>query len=266
MGQTELKVFIVLATLILLVFIIGILVFILQYHKRKLVYEREKAVINQVHVQELLEAKLEMQQRTMQDIGREIHDNVGQKLTLASLYANQLDHDQRDQQIKEPVGMIAKIISESLDDLRNLSQSLANPDVETSDLKQLLQKECVRVRGLGICATECTFNEPIPPISTTRKYFILRIVQEFMQNSLKHAECSSISLRIEGNEKGLAVRMADDGIGFDSGAEQARPDKGIGLANIRKRAELIGGELTFSSRIGYGTSMLLIIPTEKIAT
>ena len=70
MGETEYKIFIVLATLILLVFIGGIITFVVQYHKRKLLHEKEKTTMNEQHRQQLLETRLEIQSQTMQDIGR----------------------------------------------------------------------------------------------------------------------------------------------------------------------------------------------------
>ncbi len=121
MGQTEYSVFVVLATVIMLVFIAGIIIFILQYHKRKLAYEKEKAVMSEQHIQELLTAKLEIQTQTMQDVGRDIHDIVGQRLTLASIHANQLAHLKKFPEIDEQIREISSIINESLTTLRNMS-------------------------------------------------------------------------------------------------------------------------------------------------
>ena len=93
MGQTEYKIFIVLATLILLVFINGIIIFVFQYRKRKLLHEKEKEMINKQHTQDLLHTKLDIQTQTMQDIGREIHDNIGQRLRLARRTGRPFFHD-----------------------------------------------------------------------------------------------------------------------------------------------------------------------------
>ena len=92
MQQTEIYTALIISTCIVIIFITGIVLFILQYRKRKIQYQSEKKAMELLHLNEMKEATLQMQQLTMQDIGREIHDGVGQRLTLASIYSKQLLH------------------------------------------------------------------------------------------------------------------------------------------------------------------------------
>ena len=266
MGQTEYKIFIVLATIILLVFINGIIIFIFQYRKRKMAYDKEKEMIAARHTQDLLSTQLKIQEQTMQDIGREIHDNVGQRLTLASIYANQLAYENKYPQINERIEAISSIINESLSELRSLSKSLANSNEQVGELVELVQNECNRVNGLKTCTASCSFNDTGFMISTTVKNFILRIIQEFTQNSLKHAGCRNIFLSFTYTDAGLTVSANDDGAGFDSQAYRQNPDKGIGLLNMRKRAELIGADFSIESELSQGTKLNLFIPVNKLNT
>ena len=91
MGTSEITIFIFLINIILLIFITSSIIFVLQYRKRKLLYEQEKTQIEELHKLDLLNKLLQVQQQTMQFIGREIHDSVAQKLTLASIYSQQLE-------------------------------------------------------------------------------------------------------------------------------------------------------------------------------
>ena len=93
MGKTEIIIFIILTSLIVVIFIMGIFLFAFQYKRKRKEYINEKQIRNEQHQQELLTTQLEIQTQTMQHIGREIHDNVGQKLTLASLYTQQLAYE-----------------------------------------------------------------------------------------------------------------------------------------------------------------------------
>ncbi len=263
MGETEYKIFIVLATLILLVFIGGIITFVVQYHKRKLLHEKEKTTMNEQHRQQLLETRLEIQSQTMQDIGREIHDNVGQKLTLAAIYANQLSFNNQYPQINEKMAEVGKIINESLAELRSLSKSLANTNTGAAELKALTEHECQKVNALNICTVECSFNRNKFNLPATVNNFVIRILQEFMQNSLKHADCRNITIAIEETETGLKVTAKDDGKGFDMNDTTGN---GIGLNNMKKRAELIGADYSIQSVTGGGTSMKLFIPAHKLNT
>lgn len=242
MGETEFKVFLVLTSLILFIFIGGILAFIFQYHKKKLAYDREKEIMNEEHARELLNATVEMQQQTMQDISREIHDNIGQKLTLAELYANTLVYDNQYPQFNEKISSIGVIINESLVELRMLSRALMSAGSESADLEELLQKECSRINAAGKQKVSCTFNKPGVRIPGDIRNFILRIVQEFMQNSMKHANCKNITLAFEYRENGLYIHTSDDGKGFDMNSTE--PRKGIGLTNMKKRAELMGAQFS----------------------
>ncbi|MBS1772866.1 MAG: two-component sensor histidine kinase [Bacteroidetes bacterium] len=262
MGQTEYKIFIILATLILLVFINGILIFVIQYRKRKLLHEKEKTMMNEQHTEELLQTKLEIQTQTMQDIGREIHDNVGQRLTLAAIYANQLSHSNNYPEITQRITEVGSIINESLSELRNLSRHLTNENTQATELKTLIESECARINALNICTVSCHFNRDNFSMFNTVKNFILRIIQEFIQNSLKHSGCKQITIAFTYTYTGLEVTATDDGKGFDTGNIQR---EGIGLQNMKKRAELIGAEFSINSQKHNGTQLHLFIPSNKLS-
>lgn len=264
MQNHDIKVFIFLAILIELVFIGGIVIFVFQYHRRKLIHENEKALLNEQHLQDLLNTRQKIQNQIMEDIGREIHDNVGQKLTLASIYANKANYDYNSSGQNEPIAAISSILNESIDELRKLSHSLTNSGMSISELRTLIQNECVRVNNLNICKLTCTFDSSECRISNTIRNFILRIVQEFLQNSLKHADCQNIRLLLECNESGLSLHIDDDGVGFNIGEVSIRPEKGIGLSNMNKRAELIGATFSITSVLNKGTRLDLFIPSIKL--
>ncbi len=229
-------------------------------------YEKEKAILNEQHIQDLLYTKLEIQQQTMQDISREIHDNIGQRLTLASIYTNQLDFERQYPMANERINAIGKIINESLSELRRLSKNLQNGNEEIAELEDLIQNECKRVNALNICKVECRFNETNFRISTTIKNFILRIIQEFLQNSLKHANCRNVTLDFDYRDTGLFIHVKDDGVGFDINSYNETKTDGIGLSNMKKRAELIGADFSLKSALHKGTNLNLFIPLSKLNT
>ena len=248
----------------MLVFISGIVIFIFQYRRRKLQYDKEKALIKEQHLEEILNTRLEIQQQTMQDIGREIHDNIGQKLTLASIYANKITYENKFPDQGGQIAAIGEILTESIEELRKLSRNLTNSNADIGELKALIENECKRVNELNICNLSYSFNETDYTISNTLKNFILRIIQEFLQNSLKHASCKNILLNFEHNETGLFIAIQDDGIGFKENGNASRTKKGIGLMNMKKRAELIGAEFSLKSEINQGTKLDLFIPDNKL--
>jgi signal transduction histidine kinase len=256
MQQTEVIVFIIVTILCTLVIVVGTILFIIQYRKRKIEYESEKSKIAESHVQELLSAQLEIQSQTMQHIGREIHDNVGQKLTLASLYTQQLAYENKAPQITGKIENISNIINESLAELRQLSKSLTDDTINEHSITELLQAECDILSALNKCTVIFSSDEKNIPLSYQTKSIVYRVVQEFLQNSIKHAVCSNIYITLNVQDAFLYLTLRDDGKGFDT---MNVTGKGIGLHNMKKRAELISASYQLHSTPQSGTQLNITI-------
>jgi signal transduction histidine kinase len=257
MQQTEIISFILFGNIILLIFIAGTILFIIQYRKRKKEHLKEKTMISEKHHQEILSTQLEIQQQTMQHIGREIHDNVGQKLTLASIYAQQLSYENKAPQITDKIESISHIINESLTELRSLSKSLTDNTIAEKNIEELIAQECKNVNQLQKCTVNFSYPDKITQLNYPAKNILLRIVQEFLQNSIKHSGCSSVNIKLEQDVQQIFLHLEDDGKGFD-------PDivkhNGIGITNMKKRTELLGGTLVLTTRSGQGTAIKITLP------
>lgn len=258
----KIPIFIALTSVVVLVLIAGIIIFIFQYRKRKLMHLHETNTLNEQHIQELLSTQVEMQQQTMQFIGREIHDSVGQKLTLASLYAQQLNYKNDFPEAKSQLDNITNILNESLSELRSLSKNLTDETQHHQPLIKLLQTECERINSSGICHASLEGLIKNTIFQQVQKNVILRIVQEFMQNSLKHSGCKKIYITVSEFNNVFQLKISDDGKGFDiSLADSAK--NGIGLINMKRRAETIGATSSLVSEIGKGTYFILDLPVKN---
>jgi signal transduction histidine kinase len=246
MQKVTLIIFIILSSLILLVFIGGIILFIIQYRKRKLEHEHEKSILQEEHQMQLLQTQISSQTQTMHHIGREIHDSVGQKLTLASIYTKQLQVND------EKVNTISHIIDESLQELRQLSKSLTDPAQVQAGITELLQTEASRINASGACFVHVNHNEEIV-LSQSNKHILLRLLQEFMQNSLKHAACRNIYIELSQNGDALNVTAKDDGKGFDI----QETSNGLGLYSMKRRADELNAAYELQSTAGAGTKLSL---------
>ena len=253
MGEREIIIFIVIANIILLVFIGGIIAFIFQFRKRKVLHNQEKEQMNQGYEQQLLETQLETQFQTMKDIGREIHDNIGQKLTLASIYTQQMAHTSQQAALKENLENIGKIINDSIHDLRQLSKTLVNPISPTIDLLELLNMEAEQLRQVSSLKLKIHCTENCLDFESQTRNSLHRIAQEFIQNTLKHAKAKNIDIRIDKTENQTKITLTDDGKGFDTQQENL----GIGLVNMRRRALELGGTCEITSSKNKGTTLTL---------
>jgi signal transduction histidine kinase len=256
MGKTEIITTIVIFNLFFILFIVGIVIFIRQYkikkkeHSAMLLHQKEE------HHKELLATQVEIQQQTMHHIGREIHDNIGQKLTLASLYTQQLAFENKAPNIKDNIENISAIINQSLEELRELSKSLTDNAIETNSIFKLLNTECTKVNELKICKINFNCSNKKIVLSYQLKAILVRITQEFIQNSIKHSQCKLITIHLEEVENKVMLNLNDDGIGFDTSKIVSN---GIGLSNMKKRTEMLGGSFEMQSS-NSGTKLAIALP------
>lgn len=206
--------------------------------------EGDKKLIDILHQEQLSKVQLEMQQQTMEQIGRELHDNIGQKLTLASLYTQQLAFENKAPLIINTINNISGILNQSLIDLRQLSKSFTYDKIENNTLNELLAIECESFNELKQCKLSFEFNSDNIDLPYQTKIILLRVTQEFIQNSIKHAKCNNIFISLNKSDLYLYFSLQDDGIGFNAFHESSN---GIGLSNIKKRILLIGGVYDISS-------------------
>lgn len=256
MGKTEYLLITIVFNFLFILFIVAIISYVWQYKRKK--REHTFAIQNQqdLHHKELLAMELEMQQKTMQEIGREIHDNIGQKLTLASLYIQNLIYENKKKEDTGSIENINSIINDSLSDLRQLSKTLTDDSIATKSLISLLQFECEKINKLKKCWF--TYDSEIQSHEATyhTKSMLLRIAQEFIQNSLKHAQCKSIKLNLRQEPDFIIMELSDDGLGFDVAEVN---NLGSGLKNMKKRTETIGGQFHLESS-SNGTNLTINLP------
>ncbi|CAM3661526.1 ATP-binding protein [Flavobacterium gelidilacus] len=257
MGKTEIIITIIIFNLFFILFLIGIILFIKQYKLKK--KEHNAMLLNQEenHQKELLSNQLEIQTQTMQHIGREIHDNIGQKLTLASIYAQQLAFENKAPHINENIENIGGIINQSLVELRQLSKSLTDDAIEDNSIIDLIENECVRINDLKKCEVIFKYELKIIVDSYQIKSILFRITQEFLQNSIKHSKCKIINISLKKSENSIQLELQDDGVGFNINTIES---KGIGLSNMKKRTEILNGTFDLESKINFGTNLMIQIP------
>ncbi|WP_299157542.1 ATP-binding protein [uncultured Tenacibaculum sp.] len=243
---------------IFIAFIAAIIIFIKQYRIKKRSHLRELETIDVLHKKELLKTQMEIQSQTMKYIGREIHDNIGQKLTLSSLYLQQLvfENKAKTQDIMKNIDTVNNIINESLTELRLLSKTLTDDTVDKSTISELIKIECKKIEVLK--THNVVFNNNLNLIlsSYQTKSILLRITQEFLQNSIKHANCDCIEISIFNTNNILFLVLKDNGDGFD--IENVKTN-GIGLKNMKKRIEMINGKFEIKSD-SNGTVFTIEIP------
>jgi signal transduction histidine kinase/ligand-binding sensor domain-containing protein len=188
-------------------------------------------------------------------LARDLHDSVTQSLYSLTLFAEATRHEANEKGSKDigrQVGQIGLITQQALKEMRLLVYELRPLELEKEGLIRALRRRIEAVEGrAGIEGRVIADEIDELPGEVEENFF--RIAQEALNNTLKHASASSVtvSLRKEGDEIVLAIE--DDGIGFD--LERVRDQGGMGLVSIEERALEIGGTATIQSAPGVGTSV-----------
>ena len=246
----DFRITIIIATIIFfsLVAFILFLVFMFQARKRKANAQLEKEILN---------AQIEIQEQTFKTISQEIHDNIVQLLTLAKLNLATIAGDEN-----EPVNIKVNdskiLVGKAINDLRNLSRSLYGDRVSEIGLTQAIDVELKLLQNTGQYYTSLqTFGDPFI-LDPKKEVVLFRMVQETLNNIIKHAKAKSIAVQINNFQNKFNILISDDGAGFDE-ASLDPTKKGMGLKNLQNRAALINGKLSLKSSPGNGTKVEITV-------
>ncbi|HEY6900777.1 MAG TPA: ATP-binding protein [Puia sp.] len=256
-SQKDQLIITIIAIIVVLLFLAMLfLILLFYYNNKKIQMAREQQRLKDHFDKQLLESRLEIQDATFNTISQEIHDNVGQTLSLARVQVSIIE--ERDTLDKDMLQQIKESLGRAMTDLRDIAKSLNSRRIQLAPLSECIAQELDRIQRIGLIATDFTWSGEEHPLEYQPKLILVRIIQETLQNILKHARASRVTTHIDyGNP--LVITIRDDGEGF-AVDEALQGSGGIGLQNIMNRATLIGGSLQIDSAINKGTTITITIP------
>jgi len=208
------------------------------------------------HQRLLTQATIDGQEKERREIGKELHDNIGQQLTTTKLYLD-LAKSTADNVTEEMVGLALRSVSDVINEIRGISRSLMPPtlgDLGLIDSINDLIETLVRTQTLQIELAAKGFNENDLP--ENQKLMLFRIIQEQLNNIVKHACAKKVAITLANDTSSIFLQITDNGVGFDL----SRVRKGLGLTNIRNRAELFGGKMEVITAEGKGCTLKVTVP------
>lgn len=248
----EIYVVIILGSVVAL-FLIGFVVTMVFMYKKK----------QYTHEQELLKTQLEIQEDTFKNISQEIHDNIGQvlsviKLTLAS--APLKKEDPAWEYLQDSKQMVSGVI----DDISNLSKSLHPDRIAKIGIADAIRFELAKLQKTRQFSTSFDPPEKEVNLASKNEIFLFRVIQENLNNIVKHSGAKNIHVLMEHTAQTIRIQIKDDGKGFDveKTLQKTSMEKGIGLSSMINRTKLIGGTLTINSQPGSGTTAVIELPAE----
>ena len=208
--------------------------------------------------QTLLRSRLEIQEETLRNISQEIHDNIGQVLSLAKLHLNTLPAEPNDGNA-EVIVATKELVSKAITDLRGLSKSL-HPDrvnelgLEENILHELEMLEKTRLYETHFRISGSPYNVPVQT-----QTILFRMVQEAISNIIKHAKANRVEILVDYDPVLFCLSIQDNGVGIASGVA-TRTESGIGIKNMQNRSAVIGATFELLPVPEGGTEIRICLP------
>lgn len=221
--------------------------------------KKEKLYLQSQFSQTLLQTKLEIQEQTLQTISEEIHDNIGQVLSLVKLNLNTFP-DNLEEAIKLKIEDTEQLLSKAIADLRDISQSMNTDKIASLGLEAAIALQLQQIQKTGRFGTQFHTSGIRRHVEPQKEMVLFRIVQEALNNAVKHSGAKNITINILYTPESLLLQVSDDGIGFTQ-ENAAQPTAGIGLKNIQNRVALIGAVFSIHSTIDNGTTLTIELKT-----
>jgi signal transduction histidine kinase len=258
MFRSEEIIFILITgTFIIVILSVSLFLFFGVYQKKRFGHQLEKQQLKTQFSQTLLQSQLEIQEQTLQQLSRELHDNIGLSATLIKINLTTLKLEDAPAAV-EKVEATKEITRQLIADIKSLSVSLGSDRITQTGFIKALETEVQRLSRLGLFTITFTHNNDFPGIENDKTVILYRMAQEVLNNMVKHSDAKQITVNLTVNESLFILAFSDDGDGFD--VETKMQSGGAGLHNLYHRANLINAQLTIQSNPGSGTSITVQMP------
>jgi len=201
---------------------------------------------------------IESQEKDWKIIAGELHDSIGQNLSAINIFLQQnLKKINEGIADSEGLGKASELIVETLDEVRRISQRLYPKQIERLGLTVSIEAMVKRLTETTGMSFTCTIENVDSFLSKENEVQYFRVIQELLNNIIKHAEASNVLLNIKRSKIFIITEVEDNGIGFEV---EEKTGSGFGLMNIDERIRILKGNYEIKSAIGKGTKFRITIP------
>ena len=229
------------------------------YHRRKLRYEN-KLQETMIHEQnKATKAIIEAEENERQRIATDLHDGVGQTMTAAKMNLESLKGkiNFASENDVQTFSNAMNLVVDSVGEVRSISHNMMPNSLLKNGLGKAVRNflDNLNQQKLKVQLFTDGLNKPL---ESNTEIFLYRIIQECVNNVLKHANASELNISILVDELMVDVTIEDNGRGFNP--SQLSEKAGIGISNIQKRVQFLKGEIHWDSQVGQGTTVVINIP------
>jgi signal transduction histidine kinase len=246
-NQSTISTVLFFGTVGMLALTIGLIVFII-FHQRKVIrYQTKLQLMEQEQQKMLLNASIRLQEEERQRIAADLHDDAGPLLATARLYLNENLVNLDKQAQLQSIYNAKQIIDDTIQLIRNISHSLMPPTLKNFGLESAVNDLFQKISGSGSMNASCRFHDYRERLHGDQELIIFRVIQELINNILKHSNASFIHLTQNLNGTNFYIRLHHDGKGITQGDFEKlnKSNVGLGLKNIQSRLKLVHGQIFF---------------------
>jgi len=239
---------ILIGTAFLIIILVFFFLLFVQYNKRQIEHLKQLHDLKTAFSHTLFESQLEIQEQVFTEVSQEIHDNIGQVLSLVRLNIKTLGESPA----KEKIDNTDELLGKAIQDLRTITRQLNTNFIKEVGLAEAISQLLASVQSTGQFDTSLDIEDHCFLLDENKSIILFRIVQEIINNIIKHSAASRIIVAITGNESLNTISIADNGKGFDTDII-LQHRSGLGISNIIARSRIIGVEVEIKSSLGKGT-------------
>jgi len=231
---------------------LGLVLFFLAYQRRILRQQKEHQQKEAEYQQQLLRANLLSQEKERNRIGKDLHDEVGAMLSTSRLYFRHLEQEDEPQKFTELKQKALDLLEETMTSVRRVSHDLKPVVLERLGLVEAIANMAEQVSESGVVKV-CFRNHWEGTMDKEYELNWFRIVQELVNNTLKHSGASEVFIELKGDQHQMELDYTDNGVGLSSEVDASA---GLGMQNISSRLSLMDGELKFvEAQKGFSIKM-----------
>lgn len=254
MSKQEILLIIYVIAILLFVAVVLILFFIaFQRRKNKMLLSRMETRKN--FEKELAQSQIEIKEHTLKNIAWELHDNIGQLLSVANIQLSMLRSKMPEEHLSE-LDETKDVVVTTLQEVRSLSKILNQDVILKNGLVGSLDVEMQRFERLKFLKTQYQIEGKEIRLSNEQEILIFRILQGFFSNVIKHAKADNLFVHLDYQDQFLHISVRDDGVGF----ETSQFHNNSGLTTMESRARLLQADFFLTSTPGKGTALRLKCP------
>lgn len=255
--ENQIVTIVIIGVLLLLLMAVALLLFFFFSRKKIVEKELEKKEMEIEHQKEIIHATILTQEKERKRIAQDLHDDISSKLNVILLNSNFLiDGDLSPDEYTKVNENIIKVTKKTLGNARKIAHDLLPPILSKFGLQPAIEELIDEYNMSKKVYIESNIEYPDGELDKTQELHVFRIVQELVNNSVRHGKSENISLDFTKGQEDLSIDYRDDGVGFSQ--EILDQKKGLGMKNIESRVELLNGELMIQSAIDEGIKVSII--------